>query len=224
MRVVAPVSSTPAKDGGRPSPGRRERRRAETRELIFRAALGLFAGRGFAGTTVEDITEAADVGKGTFFNYFPSKEHVLAAFGEMQMDKAQAELQGVLAGREALRPALRRLVQKIAEEPGRSACLARSLISSFLISGEVRKLMSARLAYGRSFLSRAVAAGQQRGEIRADREASVIARHILEVYFGTVLLWTLFPDDPLASRLDQSYELLWASIAAPALQRRERTI
>src|ERR1700722_13978554 len=62
-------------------PGRRERRRVETRERLFRAALELFARRGFLETTVEDITEAADVGKGTFFNYFPTKEHVLATFG-----------------------------------------------------------------------------------------------------------------------------------------------
>src|SRR6516164_11166643 len=64
-----------------PPASRRERRRAEIRERIYRAALELFAERGFLETTVEDITEAADVGKGTFFNYFPTKEHVLATLG-----------------------------------------------------------------------------------------------------------------------------------------------
>jgi len=42
---------------------------------------------------VEDITNAADVGKGTFFNYFPSKEHILGVLGEVQgakYDKAAA--------------------------------------------------------------------------------------------------------------------------------------
>lgn len=196
----------------RPLPGRRERRRTATRELIFRTALRLFADHGFAGTTVEDITEAADVGKGTFFNYFPSKEHVLASFGELQMGKAQVELQGVVAGRETAREALHRLIHKIAEEPGRSARLARSLISSFLISEEVRRLMRRNLAHGRGVLARAIAAAQQRGEVRNDREAPEIARHILEAYFGTVLHWTLFPDDPLASRLDDTFGMLWASI------------
>ena len=41
---------------------------------------------------MEDITNAADVGKGTFFNYFPSKEHILAGFGEMQLGKLQAAM------------------------------------------------------------------------------------------------------------------------------------
>jgi AcrR family transcriptional regulator len=53
-------------------PGRRERRRAETREKLFRAAMRLFAEQGFFETTTEDITEAADVGQGTFCNYFPT--------------------------------------------------------------------------------------------------------------------------------------------------------
>src|SRR5262252_1249532 len=68
---------------------RRQRRSAEIRERLFRAALGLFAQKGFAETTVEDITEAADVGKGTFFNYFPSKDHILLAFSDMQLGKLE---------------------------------------------------------------------------------------------------------------------------------------
>ncbi len=60
--------------------GRRERKRIATRELLFRSAMQLFAERGFFETTVEDITQAADVGKGTFFNYFRSKYHVMYVF------------------------------------------------------------------------------------------------------------------------------------------------
>src|SRR6516225_6593756 len=72
-----------------PPSSRRERRSLEIRERLFRSALQLFAQKGFAETTVEDITEAADVGKGTFFNYFPSKDHILLAFSDMQLAKLQ---------------------------------------------------------------------------------------------------------------------------------------
>ena len=67
--------------------GRRQRRAAETRVRLFRCALRLFAERGFPNVTVEDITEAADVGKGTFFNYFESKDHVLGVMAEIQLGK-----------------------------------------------------------------------------------------------------------------------------------------
>ena len=55
----------------------------ETRHRIFRAAFDLFRGKGFDATTVEEIAERADVGKGTVFNYFPQKtDFLLAAYQE----------------------------------------------------------------------------------------------------------------------------------------------
>jgi AcrR family transcriptional regulator len=76
-----------------PVEGRRERKRRETRERIAEAAKKLFLKNGFDGTTIEDITEAADVSKRTFFGYFPSKEDLIFAwqdtFGD---DLAQAVL------------------------------------------------------------------------------------------------------------------------------------
>src|SRR6201982_2555620 len=84
-----------AHGGSDPVPDRRPRRSAEIRERLFHAALKLFAEKGFAETTVEDITNAADVGKGTFFNYFPSKDHILIAFSEMQLFKLQAAVDSV---------------------------------------------------------------------------------------------------------------------------------
>ncbi len=91
MKTHAPrAQRIPALPANGATPGRRERHRLETRERLFRAALRAFTEKGFQETTVEDITNAADVGKGTFFNYFPSKDHVLAAFGEMQLGKLAA--------------------------------------------------------------------------------------------------------------------------------------
>ncbi len=59
--------------------GRRDRKRRHTRAALAEAALDLFEELGFAATTIEDITERADVSRRTFFRYFPSKEAVLLA-------------------------------------------------------------------------------------------------------------------------------------------------
>src|SRR5205085_3655776 len=58
-------------------PGRRERKKEETKRKIFEAATRLFAHKGFESTTIEEIATEADVSKGTFFNYFPKKEAII---------------------------------------------------------------------------------------------------------------------------------------------------
>ena len=57
---------------------RRERKKQQTRIVLLRAAAALFAERGIYGTRIEDITERIDLGKGAFYNYFDSKDALLA--------------------------------------------------------------------------------------------------------------------------------------------------
>ena len=92
VRRSNPIPRNELESSGSTS-SRRQRRSADIRDRLFGAALELFAQKGFAETTVEDVTEAADVGKGTFFNYFPSKDHILLAFGEMQLRKLEAAIE-----------------------------------------------------------------------------------------------------------------------------------
>jgi AcrR family transcriptional regulator len=55
---------------------RNERRKRETRERLLDAALRLMAQKGMEGVAINEITEAADVGFGSFYNYFESKEAI----------------------------------------------------------------------------------------------------------------------------------------------------
>lgn len=56
---------------------RQQRRVGRTRQKLLEAASSLFAEKGLDLTTIDDITERADVGKGTFYYHFKNKEGLL---------------------------------------------------------------------------------------------------------------------------------------------------
>src|SRR5258705_5542317 len=55
----------------------RDRKRARTRQALVEAAAALFERNGYDETTIADIADAAEIGTGTFFSYFASKEELL---------------------------------------------------------------------------------------------------------------------------------------------------
>ena len=191
---------------------RRERRGLETRERLFRAALAKFAQKGFVDTTVEDITEAADVGKGTFFNYFPSKDHILMAFGEMQVGKLQAFVEGMRESKQPMLEMFRSLIARMTEEPIRNPSIVRALIQANLSSDSVRAEMTKLDQRNRELIGRLIRHGQERGEIRKDVPAEQLAQAYRQMIFGTLLFWSLIGDNSLPQRLESALGLLWTGI------------
>lgn len=61
------------------SSARQSRRRAETRAKLIDSARRLFAQQGLDRTAISEITEGADVGFGSFYNHFDSKEAIATA-------------------------------------------------------------------------------------------------------------------------------------------------
>ncbi len=205
------LSSDPAMP--RSSPDRRQRRSAEIRERLFRAALNLFAQKGFAETTVEDITEVADVGKGTFFNYFPSKDHILLAFVEMQLGKLEAAIEMARQTNEPMPEFLRSLGIRMTQEPTRNPAIVRALLQAYLSTTPVREAMMDLQKRMHSLHAQMIQLGQDRGEIRSDLPAAEIAHVFRQTIFGTLLIWSLYGDATLHSRIETAFNLLWTGLA-----------
>ena len=193
---------------------RRERHSAAVRQRLFDAAMRLFAERGFTETTVEDITNAADVGKGTFFNYFPSKEELLTAFGDLRIGKIRAGLEEVERGNEPIAEILRRLFIRLGEDPGRSPELARSMLLTMLSKDAVRLKFCTRFAQGHVIMTKIFKIAQERGEVRRDVDAADLARSYKESYLGSLLAWSLTPSTRLAPSFQRAFEHFWSAAAA----------
>jgi len=191
----------------------RKRKQLARKERIFRAALDLFKRKGFSATTVEEIAAAADVGKGTFFNYFPTKEAVLIYQGERQALNLFAEIGAELASPQlgALEK-LKLLLCTLAEglEPEKE--LTRLVVYESMKAPDV----IARDAYRQMFHNTLVALvreGQGCGEIRPDAESELIATALESIYFFEVFRWCASPTPySLAARLVSLVDLIVGGI------------
>jgi len=189
------------------------RRSSELRERLFRAALTLFGKKGYAETTVEDITEAADVGKGTFFNYFPSKEHILLGFAQMQLARLEIVVGEIRKSSLPMKKGLRGLVHRMTEAPIQNPAVVRALLQAHLSSQVVREEMFRLHREHQKLIGGLLRRGQEQGEVRGDLPAEEIAQVLRQTIFGTLLFWSLVGDASLTARVEQSLNLLWGGIA-----------
>lgn len=138
------------------APGRRERKKQQVREELTRQAFALFAVHGFDAVSVEDITEAADVSRATFFRYFPSKEDVLVQWMRQVGDEAAQALLERPADEPplpALRQALLTLAAVYARDQQRTAVVERLRRDS----PSVRAAYRDKIAYWEDALAGALA-------------------------------------------------------------------
>ena len=81
---------------------RQERRKRRTRQAIQKAALELFAERGYTETTINDIAERAEVAPRTVTVHFPAKEELLLDAEPFTLDSLSERLSARRSGESAL--------------------------------------------------------------------------------------------------------------------------
>jgi len=193
--------------------GRRDRRRAEMRTRILDAALTLFAKQDYNATTVEQITEAADVGKGTFFNYFSCKEHLLATHSVMLLDKFAAALDARHSTDTSIRSSIQKANGALAEDPLRNPHLERNLWGATFSSPHAMEHITETIGKAVDLLAIVYAEAQDRKEVRADLAPRHMARLTAQCYLGASVMWAFDPTTPFPAWLDQCFDALWEGIS-----------
>ncbi|WP_051516518.1 TetR/AcrR family transcriptional regulator [Herbaspirillum sp. RV1423] len=162
-----------------------------TRDQIFDAALTLLSERGFNACSVQDITTAAGVPKGSFYNHFDSKEALGAEI--VRHYAGRSKLREVLAddsipALERLRRYFTGLNDRIVDRGFQHGCMIGNMSAelaeqSDMIRGQLAEIYQAwsdKLEY-------AIAAGQQEGAIPSRMSAKVLAGFLLNAWEGTAL-------------------------------------
>ncbi len=92
-------------------PTRVERRKERTRKALLEVALALFHEKGIYWTKIEDITERADIGKGTFYQYFETKEDLLEVLLRQGLDALLVRTADGIQGLDSGPAVLKRIIQ-----------------------------------------------------------------------------------------------------------------
>ncbi len=169
-----------------PEPGRRERKKEETRARIIALSVELFEAHGFDAITMEQIAEAADLAKATLYSYFPSKEHIVAAYMRSEISRCLGGVQQMLERLPDTRARLRALFRGSTEwnlnHPQMMPIYVRHRMANGLDGAGQRS------GFNEHVLA-IVARGQDEGDLRRDLPAGTLTRHLQLLYMGEILAW-----------------------------------
>ncbi len=201
---------------------RRERKKQQTRTRLMDAALALFRQHGYEATTIEQITERADVAKGTFFNYFETKESILPALAEHQLEQLG---QSLLPEKGAPASAVERIkmaICRIAE-----ATLSDPVFTQRLFGARPCKHAESHAEPHRgpaqavtSLLAEQVRQAQETGEIRPELDPVNVGGFLRAILFNQMMMWHHgHRPAPLPELLGKAVDLLMEGVAGPVWKR-----
>ncbi len=160
---------------------KRARKKQETMERLLAAAWDLYRGKGFDATTVAEITDAADVAKGTFFNYFSSKEEMLPPLAAWRMSKLMDRLSMINGAPASPLARIHLLLRGLADDIYPNHDLALRTIATLLCQQTEPEKPSLAL---RRILIDLVREAQARGEIRDDVDPRLVCRFLFVGLFS----------------------------------------
>jgi len=165
----------------------------EVRRRLLGAGLDLVHARGFAASSVKDITDAAGVPKGSFYAYFASKEAFAAALLEHYWSDIEARLLPILDTDGAAQERITRFFRALTDEHEAGDFLLGCLIGNLSLelggsSEAVRAELVSILGRWDEALTACVRSGQVgSGDIRADLDAAELASMLIEGWEGAAL-------------------------------------
>jgi len=184
-----------------PAPSRRERRRRELHERILDAAVSLFERKGYEATTALEIANSADVAEKTFYNHFPTKQHLIEELAERSLQNASEilaesrRLPGTTADQ------LRHFAERSAEaaEQG-SRQLTREVLLELVRVAQVDGVGDRKRALRHGFRA-LLEDGVARGDVAPGADYEFVTDLAVAAYLGMIINWVTLPGYPLRERL-----------------------
>ncbi len=193
----------------------RPRRSEGNRQKLLDEGVSVFLEQGYHGTGIQAVVDRAQVPKGSFYNYFESKEHFgaeairhFAAAFDAQLDTALESDDPVAA----VRGCLSDLRRRHAESGHVGGCLVANIAAEVEDSAVCREALAKAMAGWRDRIAQALARGQEQGTVRRDIEAGDLAAVLLDAWEGAVIRMKI---ERSSKPLDQCLTHLWDTYLRP---------
>lgn len=207
---------TAAAESPAPRPGRRERRKREVHDRIVEAAVALFERKGFAATTALEIAERADVAEKTFYNHFPTKQHLVQELAALTLADVERLLEATRREPGTTRERLARFFARAADDAlGSSRELARELVLEMVRVAQVEGVGPERSRRLHAAFAALLAEGVARGDVPSGRDLDFLAEVAVASYLGIIINWVSLPDYPLQDRFAAVASLVAGAAAGP---------
>jgi AcrR family transcriptional regulator len=162
-----------------------------SRERIVERAADLFAERGIAATSVDEVLAAAKAGKGQFYHYFRNRDELAAAavgYRCAQVVDGLTEALGDVSSMAGLEQALAGFITGF-EQTGLPGCPIGTLATEVAGRNEAARMRAAAgFDAWERLLADALERMRQRGELRADAQPAVLATGLLASIEGGMVL------------------------------------
>jgi len=193
---------------------RRERRKLEVRGRILEAAFALFEAGGVAATRVADICERADVAEKTFFNHFPTRQHLERAIAEIALEELLADIEQArrLPGSTAQR--LAHLFKSIAQNALNAGPMHRELLAELVQFAHQAGTESEQARQLTDAFGALVADGVARGDVTRADDPDTLTDTLLGTFYALMLNFANLEGYPLRERADAAARFLGRAFAA----------
>jgi len=183
-----------------PPSSRRQRRRHEVHERILQAAVQRFERQGVEATKIDEICAAADVAQKTFFNHFPTKQHLVREIAATFLDELLAILDEARHAPGSTAQRLERFFARIAADTEAAGPMRRELVMHVirLVHDDRAEAEHSRRLHA-SF-GALIRAGVRTGDVTRAHSIAVLTEIVVGAFYALMLNWIGVEDYPMRAR------------------------
>ena len=176
-----------------PDLSRRERKKLALRQRILEAAFSLFDEQGFAATRVAEISERADVAHKTFFNYFPTKQHLLSEVAGEALKQLLSDIEEVRKAPLSTRERLRRFLVQLAENTERAGPMHRELLTELIHVAHESGTEHEQARQLHAAFGSLVREGRAAGDVTTAHSVQTLTELVLGAFYALMFNWAHLP-------------------------------